>query len=64
MIPDRIVVGVDGSEPSKDALRWARFMADATGRRHAAASGTGTFGPARHGDLAGLSDDRLTEVEK
>jgi nucleotide-binding universal stress UspA family protein len=31
MIPDRIVVGVDGSEPSKDALRWARFMADATG---------------------------------
>lgn len=31
MIRDRIVVGVDGSEPSKGALRWARFMADATG---------------------------------
>jgi nucleotide-binding universal stress UspA family protein len=28
---DRIVVGVDGSEPSKDALRWASFMAEATG---------------------------------
>ena len=31
MIVERIVVGVDGSEPSKDALRWASFMADATG---------------------------------
>lgn len=28
---DRIVVGVDGSEPSKHALRWARFLAQATG---------------------------------
>jgi nucleotide-binding universal stress UspA family protein len=27
----RIVVGVDGSEPSKGALRWARFMAEVTG---------------------------------
>lgn len=27
----RIVVGVDGSESAKHALRWARFMADATG---------------------------------
>jgi len=26
----RIVVGVDGSEPSKLALRWARFLADTT----------------------------------
>lgn len=29
--PGRIVVGVDGSESSKHALRWARFMADAVG---------------------------------
>jgi nucleotide-binding universal stress UspA family protein len=32
-IPDsggRIVVGVDGSDPSKHALRWAQFMAQAT----------------------------------
>lgn len=28
---DRIVVGVDGSEPSKVALRWAQFIAQATG---------------------------------
>ncbi|MEO6503003.1 MAG: universal stress protein [Jatrophihabitantaceae bacterium] len=28
---DRIVVGVDGSKPSHEALRWARFMADVTG---------------------------------
>jgi nucleotide-binding universal stress UspA family protein len=27
---DRIVVGVDGSEPSKQALRWARFLAETT----------------------------------
>ena len=27
----RIVVGVDGSESSKDALRWAKAQADATG---------------------------------
>lgn len=27
----RIVVGVDGSEGSKDALRWAKRIADATG---------------------------------
>jgi nucleotide-binding universal stress UspA family protein len=27
----RIVVGVDGSAPSEHALRWARFIADATG---------------------------------
>ena len=26
----RVVVGVDGSEPSKAALRWARVMAEAT----------------------------------
>jgi nucleotide-binding universal stress UspA family protein len=26
-----IVVGVDGSKPSHEALRWARFMADVTG---------------------------------
>jgi len=29
-VGDRIVVGVDGSEPSKQALRWAYFMAQAT----------------------------------
>ncbi|MGI8879385.1 MAG: universal stress protein [Jatrophihabitans sp.] len=28
---NRIVVGVDGSEPSKQALRWARFLAETTG---------------------------------
>jgi nucleotide-binding universal stress UspA family protein len=27
----RIVVGVDGSEPSRAALRWARLLASATG---------------------------------
>jgi nucleotide-binding universal stress UspA family protein len=27
----RIVVGVDGSDPSKTALRWARFMAETLG---------------------------------
>lgn len=27
----RIVVGVDGSEPSKQALRWAAFVASTTG---------------------------------
>jgi len=26
---DRIVVGVDGSQPSQQALRWARFLAHA-----------------------------------
>jgi nucleotide-binding universal stress UspA family protein len=31
MSTGRIVVGVDGSEPSKDALRWAKAQADATG---------------------------------
>jgi nucleotide-binding universal stress UspA family protein len=29
--PERIVVGVDGSEPSKDALRWAERIAGTTG---------------------------------
>jgi nucleotide-binding universal stress UspA family protein len=29
--PARIVVGVDGSAPSKHALRWAGFLADAVG---------------------------------
>src|SRR5689334_22149244 len=28
---ERVVVGVDGSEPSKQALRWARFLARTTG---------------------------------
>jgi nucleotide-binding universal stress UspA family protein len=28
---DRIVVGVDGSEPSKQALRWGLFLARTTG---------------------------------
>lgn len=27
----RIVVGVDGSEPSRQALRWAAFLADSVG---------------------------------
>jgi nucleotide-binding universal stress UspA family protein len=27
----RIVVGVDGSDPSRDALRWAKAQADVTG---------------------------------
>jgi nucleotide-binding universal stress UspA family protein len=31
MSTGRIVVGVDGSESSKDALRWARTQADLTG---------------------------------
>lgn len=30
-ISDRIVVGVDGSDPSKLALRWAAFLGRATG---------------------------------
>ncbi len=29
----RIVVGVDGSEPSKQALQWARFLAESTKSR-------------------------------
>jgi nucleotide-binding universal stress UspA family protein len=29
--PSRIVVGVDGSESSERALRWAQFIADAAG---------------------------------
>ncbi|MEO8748759.1 MAG: universal stress protein, partial [Allobranchiibius sp.] len=28
---DLIVVGVDGSEPSKNALLWGQFLAQATG---------------------------------
>ncbi len=28
---DRIVVGVDGSKPSDDALRWGRFLAESIG---------------------------------
>ncbi len=28
---ERVVVGVDGSEPSRQALRWAAFLAAATG---------------------------------
>jgi nucleotide-binding universal stress UspA family protein len=28
---DRVVVGVDGSEPSQQALRWGLFLAQATG---------------------------------
>jgi nucleotide-binding universal stress UspA family protein len=27
----RVIVGVDGSKPSHEALRWAGFMADVTG---------------------------------
>jgi len=30
-LSDRVVVGVDGSKSSHQALRWARFMAEATG---------------------------------
>ena len=29
--PNRIVVGVDGSTPSDDALRWGRFLAESMG---------------------------------
>lgn len=36
--PDFIVVGVDGSEPSKHALLWARFLAQVTGARIEAVS--------------------------
>ncbi len=28
---NRVIVGVDGSEPSKHALRWAQFIAHASG---------------------------------
>jgi nucleotide-binding universal stress UspA family protein len=31
MVTARVVVGVDGSQPSKLALRWANFLALATG---------------------------------
>ena len=30
---DLVVVGVDGSKASHEALRWARFMAEVTGGR-------------------------------
>src|ERR1700712_88794 len=33
---NRIVVGVDGSEASKQALRWAKFLATTTGSSVAA----------------------------
>ena len=35
---DRIVVGVDASEPSQEALRWARYLASTTGGRIEAAT--------------------------
>ena len=50
---DRIVVGVDGSEPAKQALLWARFLAEATGSTlHAVTAwqqytGYGWSGPGR-----------------
>lgn len=50
---DRVVVGVDGSEPSKQALLWARFLAEATGSTvHAVTAwqlwaGYGWSGPGR-----------------
>ncbi|MEO3936039.1 universal stress protein [Dermatophilaceae bacterium Soc4.6] len=31
VVDDRVVVGVDGSDPSLAALEWARFVAEATG---------------------------------
>jgi nucleotide-binding universal stress UspA family protein len=50
---ERVVVGVDGSEPSKQALLWARFLAQATGSTlHAVTAwqqdaGYGWSGPGR-----------------
>ena len=50
---DRIVVGVDGSEPAKQALLWGRFVAQATGSTvHAVSAwhegaGYGWSGPGR-----------------
>jgi nucleotide-binding universal stress UspA family protein len=38
MSAGRIVVGVDGSESSKDALRWAKTQADLTGSELVAVS--------------------------
>ncbi len=35
---DRVVVGVDGSEQSQHALRWARFLAHTTGATVAVAA--------------------------
>lgn len=56
----RIVVGVDGSEPSKNALRWADFISKATGssieaisvwRLPASAAGGNGWGGSPNGKL-------------
>lgn len=41
---DHVVVGVDGSEQSKEALRWGRFLADTTGSTLEAVSAWEPFG--------------------
>lgn len=40
----RVIVGVDGSEPSKHALRWAQFIAHAAGSTLEAVAAWQTFG--------------------
>jgi nucleotide-binding universal stress UspA family protein len=52
MSAGRIVVGVDGSDSSRDALRWAKTQADATGAELVAVSAW-TFPAAAYPTLAG-----------
>ena len=70
--PQRIVVGVDGSDPSKEALRWALGLASLTGgtvdavtawQYPAAASGYGWVPvPADDIDYASLAEKSLAET--
>ncbi len=52
--PGGVVVGVDGSEPSLNALRWGAFMASATGSTLMAAS---VWQPAMAVGVVGLVGD-------
>ncbi|XAS76722.1 universal stress protein [Dermatophilaceae bacterium Sec6.4] len=71
----RIVVGVDGSEPSKQALRWAAFVASTTGSSIDAVAtwrlNGFTAGPRlmdnpasfdRSGEVAKMLDETIAEV--
>lgn len=50
----RILVGVDGSEPSRHALRWARFLAETTGSTVAAVAVWAPVGSRGHGGFSGM----------
>jgi len=52
MSAGRIVVGVDGSDSSRDALRWAKAQADAMGA-DLEVVGAWTYPPASYPTLSG-----------